>query len=604
MRDTPSLLQVDRSLMQARWVLPPVQQDIVEQIARQHDLPEIIARLLNVREIPPGQIEAFLFPRLGRDFPDPMSLAGMEDAADTLADAVIHGRKLAVFGDFDVDGATSTAILVRFFRHFGMDIPFHVPDRIEEGYGPNIKALQALKDKGADLVILADCGISAFEVIEQARNIGLDIIVLDHHEAETNLPPANHIVNPKRKDDTSGLEMLAACGVAFLTCVAVNSSLRKKGYFGQAGRSEPPLKNWLDIVALGTVCDMVPLIGANRLFVRVGFAHMARMQNPGIKALCDVARVNGDPSAYHAGFVLGPRINAGSRVHQADLGARLLCTDNPEEARNIAFTLEDCNGKRKTIQQEMFDHALNLIESTGSQDAPVIIVGHESWHPGLSGLVAGRLKERYNKPSIVITYAPGAVGALEGRGSGRSVPGVNLGAIFIDARNQGLIIKGGGHAMAAGFTVLPDKLSAFNDFVTEHVTRQLAGQAVVTDTIIDGVLSVRGATPDFVRVIHDHVGPFGTDHSEPLFALSHVRLHMADIVGADHVRCTISDWEGGSRMKAMAFRAAGTPLGQALLKEAGDRPIHLAGHFKVDSWNGREQVELHIHDAALPLPRT
>ncbi len=592
------LLKVESSLMQARWVVPSVALDMVEKIARQHDLPEIVARLIQGRNIPLDGIESFLDPKLSRDFPDPFKLQGMSALADDMAQAIMDGKKIAVFGDFDVDGATSTAILVRFLRHCGADARFYIPDRLKEGYGPNIMALTKLRGEGADICILADCGTTAHDVVAAAVETGLEVVILDHHEAEDHLPVAKHLINPKRKDDASGYTMLAACGVSFLTCVAINTKLRERGFFKD--KAEAPLKSWLDLVALGTVCDMVPLIGPNRLFVRAGFVQMAKRENIGIDALCTVARLSDDPNVYHAGFVLGPRINAGSRVHQADLGARLLLTQDAEEANNIAWTLNDCNDKRKDIQAEMVSEAINQVEDRGMAEDSVIIADDESWHPGLAGLVASRLKEKYNRPAVVVTYAPGAENAMEGRGSGRSIPGVNIAAAFIDARAEGLLVKGGGHAMAGGFTILPDKLPAFRSFMKDHITRQMNGQPSVSETMIDGVLSVHGAQYNFIEMIQQKFGPFGTGHEEPVFALPAVRLHMVDVVGEDHVRCMVSDWEGGARMKAMAFRAADTPLGQALLKQ-GSRPIHLIGHFKLDTWNGAQRVEMHILDAAFAV---
>ncbi len=592
------LLKVESSLMQARWVVPAVSLDTVEKIARQHDLPEIVARLIQGRNIPLDGIESFLDPKLSRDFPDPFKLQGMMALADDMAQAIIDGKKIAVFGDFDVDGATSTAILVWFLRHCGVDARFYIPDRLKEGYGPNIMALTKLRGEGADICILADCGTTAHDVVAAAVETGLEVVILDHHEADDHLPVAKHLINPKRKDDTSGYTMLAACGVSFLTCVAINTKLRERGFFKD--KAEAPLKSWLDLVALGTVCDMVPLTGPNRLFVRAGFGQMAKRENIGIDALCSVARLTDDPNVYHAGFVLGPRINAGSRVHQADLGARLLLTQDAEEAKNIAWTLNDCNDKRKDIQAEMVTEAINQVEDRGLSEDSVIIADDESWHPGLAGLVASRLKEKYNRPAVVVTYAPGAESAMEGRGSSRSIPGVNIAAAFIDARAQGLLVKGGGHAMAGGFTILPDKLEAFRAFMKDHITRQMNGQPSVSETMIDGVLSVHGAKYEFIEMIQQKFGPFGAGHEEPVFALPAVRLHMVDIVGEDHVRCMVSDWEGGARMKAMAFRSADTPLGQALLKQ-GSRPIHLIGHFKLDTWNGAQRVEMHILDAAFAV---
>ncbi len=594
-------LQIIRSFTDARWIVNDVNIDRIEPIMRRYDLPEIVARLLCARNIPSDAIERFLDPKLSRDFPDPLTLAGMKDAAEYLADSIKNKRMIAVFGDFDVDGATSTAVLVRFLRHCGVDAPFYIPDRMAEGYGPNVNALRILKERGAEIVILADCGTTSFDVIEQGNALGLELVVLDHHEAEEVLPPALHVVNPKRKDDQSGLSILAACGVSFMMCVAVNACLRRDGFFEATGRGPAPLKDWLDIIALGTVCDMVPLTGVNRLFVRNGFSLMAKRSNPGIRALCEVGKVSGDPTAYHAGFVLGPRINAGSRVHQADLGARLLCTDDPEEARNIAFTLEDCNGRRREIQQQMLSQALAMVEAGALHEKPVIVVGHDGWHPGLSGLVAGRLKEKYGKPAIVVAYAPGEGGRMEGRGSGRSVTGVNMGEAFIEARKQGHALKGGGHAMAAGFTILPGQFDAFNTFISQYIALKSTGEPAAAETVIDGILSVRGTDVPLARLIYHHIGPFGMGHPEPVFALSHVRVSGAEIIGTNHVRCVLSDWDGGGRLKAVAFNAAETRLGQALLKRANAGPVHVAGTLKLDSWNGQERVELHITDAAEAL---
>jgi single-stranded-DNA-specific exonuclease len=597
-----AILNIDKSLMLSRWVFPDVNDDHIARMVSAHGVPEIVARLLSSRKITPDQVEVFLSPKIARDFPDPFKLKGMDEAATELADAVLAGRKMALFADFDVDGATSTAILVRFFRHCGIEMPFYIPDRLTEGYGPNINALSKLKADGAEIVLMADCGTTAFDVVAQGREIGLDIIILDHHEAEDKLPAANHLINPKRKDDDSGYTMLAACGVSFMLCVAVNAKLREKGFFKD--RPEAPLKNLLDLLALGTVCDMVPLLGPNRLFVKFGFDLMNRGQNTGIKALCEVAGVKTALSTYHAGFVLGPRINAGSRVHRADIGARLLSTDDAEEAKNLAWTLNDCNDKRKDIQSEMMAQALARVEDQGLDQHPVILVGDEGWHPGLNGLVAGRLVEKYKKPAAVIAYAPGHDNALEGRGSGRSVPGINIAAAFIDARNAGLIVKGGGHAMAAGFTILPEQIPAFRAFLYDHVARQSAGHEAVFETQIDGVISVRGARVELVKMLADQVGPFGMDNPEPLFVLPNVKLDMVGVVGDGHIRMMISDSDGGgTRMKAMAFRAGDTPMGQAILK-SGQQRFHLAGRLKLDTWNGAEKVEFHVEDAAPALSGT
>jgi single-stranded-DNA-specific exonuclease len=596
-----TLLDIESSFMQARWVAQSVDQDNIDNIVRQHGLPEIVARLLSARNVKPENVEEFLYPTLKDHFPDPLLLKGMKELVNDLAEAVISGSKIGVFGDFDVDGATSTAILVRFFRHLKRDVPFYIPDRLIEGYGPNVTALKVLKDEGVETVIICDCGTTSFDVIAEGRELGLNLIILDHHEAEDNLPDANHIINPKRKDDNSGLDMLAACGVVFMTCVAVNARLREHGWYREQCIKEPRLKDLLDIVALGTVCDMVPLTGVNRILLRSGFAHMARLENPGIKALCEVGKVDNAPTTFTAGFVLGPRINAGSRVHDAALGAKILTTDDFEEAKNIAWILNDCNDKRKEIENDMYDQAVSMVEESQLDKKPLIFVANENWHPGLSGLVAGRLKERYGKPACLVTFAELENGVIEGRGSGRSVTGINMGAAFIDARNEGLLLKGGGHAMAAGFTVLPDKMDALQEYLSSHITDQLDGRSIAVESVIDGVLSVMGATKEFVHLVHNNIGPFGTDNPEPLFVLPNVRLHMVDIVGKDHVRCMISDWEGGKRIKAIAFRSKDTPLGEAMLKYGQSQPLHVVGHLNIDSWNGRENVQMFIKDAAFVM---
>ena len=589
-----AVFNVERSLNKARWVMPGVAIENIEQLARKYGLPEIIARLLCVRGVKPDKIEEFLNPTLKNHFPDPFSLRGMTALAEYLARAVEDKKKIAIFGDFDVDGATSSALFYRFLKAVGIEARIYIPGRLTEGYGPNTEALQTLKDEGAEIVVLLDCGTTAFDIVASGRAMGLEIVILDHHEAEDILPDANHLINPKRKDDVSGLDMLAAVGVTFMACVALNNKLREAGFYERNGIDEPPLKNWIDLVALGTVCDMVPLKGVNRLLVRTGFAKMEQSPNAGLRALINVAGVKGAVTPFHAGFVLGPRINAGSRVHQSDLGAKLLATDDYEEAKNIAWTLNDCNDKRKAIQADMEREAIDQVEAQGLDQHPVIIVEDKNWHSGLSGLVAGRLKEKYSKPACVITFAENG----EGRGSGRSITGIHIAQAFIDARNAGLLVKGGGHAMAGGFTVASEKIEEFKAFMRDHVQAQAGSSGVNVETVIDAMVSVQGAKTQFIKMIHDQVGPFGQEQPEPLFLLSNVRIHTADVVGESHVRAMVSDWEGGSRMKAMAFRAVGTPLGDALLKQ-GRAPFHLVGNLKIDNWSGQEKVEMHIRDAAV-----
>lgn len=589
----------ERSLQQARWVVEDVPFDEIERLARAHGLPEIVARLLASRGVAPEQVPGFLNPTLKDHFPDPFSLAGMNEMADDLAQAIEANKNIAIFGDFDVDGATSSAILCRFLGHLGFDPAIYIPDRVEEGYGPNVEALKSLREQGTEILIMLDCGTTAFDVIQAGAGLGLKIVILDHHEAEETLPAAWHVINPKRKDDTSGLAMLAACGVTFLACVAVNARLRARGYYERKGLKEPDLKSFMDILALGTVCDMVPLTGPNRLFVRAGFAVPEPRLNSGIRAVMKVAGIKAPLTTYDAGFALGPRINAGSRVHKAGLGARLLCTEDEQEALNIAWTLEDCNKRRKDLQAEMEKQAIAQVEDANMQDAPVIVVDREGWHPGLSGLVAGNLKEKYGRPACVVAYAHSMSGEREGRGSGRSVPGIHIAQAFIDARAAGLLEKGGGHAMAGGFTVRPEKLPELRAFLQDHIRRQQESGAVSIETRIDGILSVRGATLNLISLVYDCLGPFGQEHPEPVFALTNLRIHKADILASRHIRVLVGDPEGGPRLKAMAFRAVGTEMGEVLLSNK-TQSIDLAVTLKINEWQGRQSPEAIIQDAALP----
>lgn len=593
-----TILSVEKSLKNNRWVMPQADNDAVAQIMQRHALPEYIARMLVLRGVAVDDVPGFLNPSLKDHFPDPFTLAGMEAMAHDAADAIEAKKAFGIFADFDVDGATSAAILTRFLRHTGIEPVVYIPDRLEEGYGPNIEAFKTLKAQGVDVLFVADCGITAFDVIKAGRALGLEIIILDHHEAESTLPEATHVIDPKRHDDDSGLDMLAACGVCFMSCVAINKILRERGYYTRTDLGEAPLKNWLDIVALGTVCDMVPMTGVNRLFVRTGFQEMAQRSNPGIHALFEVAKVTKAPTPDHAGFTLGPRINAGSRVHQSDLGAKLLSTDDADEARALAWTLEECNEQRKAMQATMAKEAIAMVEREGLDRHPVIVVGHEDWHPGLSGLVAGKLKDRYNKPAVVIAYAKNADGSLEGRGSGRSIAGINMAQALIEARGEGLLIKGGGHAMAGGLTIAPEKVAAFSAYMVDHVARQSDGLAPAAEITIDSLATVRGARVEEVRLLTEQMGPFGSGHAEPVFALSNVRIHLVDVLKDKHVRVQFSDWEGGGRMKAMLFYGVGTALGDTLIRQGRGEAWHLAGQFKINEWQGRESVEFFILDAA------
>ena len=591
-----SVLDVKKSLGNKRWNFFPADDAIVTRLVQNENLPEFVARLLVQRGVDPNDVQGFLNPTLRDHFPDPFTMAGMEAFSEDLAEAIINNTPIGIFADFDVDGATSASILKRFLKHFGMELPVYIPDRLKEGYGPSAEAMESLKEQGVEIVLMADCGITAFEPLQKAHDIGLKVCVFDHHEPEETLPQAFHIINPKRHDDTSGLDMLAACGVCFMACVAMNKALRDKGYFEQEDREEAPLKSWMDLVALGTVCDMVPLQKINRLFVKVGFDQMRHQNNAGINALCQVGNIENIPNPKDAGWSLGPRINAGSRVHRSDLGAKLLSTDNPEEAQSIAWALEECNRERRSIQSTMMQVAQNKVEFLGGDQGSFIFVDDESFHSGLSGLVAGQLTKKYGKPAMVVTYVETQDGVLEGRGSGRSVPGINMAEIFIAARNEDIILKGGGHAMAGGFTVTPDRLDDFKAFISSYIENLEMEDEGIAPLDIDGIATVRAARPEFIKLLNDNVGPFGVGNAEPVFALSDVRVFNADILKDKHIRLMISDVEGGTRMKAMFFGGVGTDLGDMLLKNHKTMPFHLVGQFQVNNWQGRETIEFHVVD--------
>jgi single-stranded-DNA-specific exonuclease len=509
-----------------------------------------------------------------------------------LVRALNDGETIGVLGDYDVDGATSAALLVRFFAALGRTVPVYIPDRRKEGFGPNPGALRKLRAEGASVVITVDCGTTAFEAVEAATAEGLDIIVIDHHVAEPRLPRGALVVNPNRADESSAYGQLAAVGVAFLLVVALNRALRAAYWYGE-GHDEPDLMGWLDLVALGTVCDVVPLVGINRALVIQGLKVMGRQANAGLVALAGVAGMDQRPGAYHLGFVLGPRVNAGGRVGEAGLGVRLLSTADAHEAQAIAQRLDDHNRERRAIEASVLAAALAEAEIQAGADVPLIVVAGEGWHPGVIGIVAGRLRERFDRPACVV-----ALDGVIGRGSGRSVPGVALGPAVIAAHQEGLLLDGGGHAMAAGFTVAADGVGLLTDYLAENVTRQLGGRKPQPGIAIDGALTPVAATAELVAAL-DRAAPFGAGNPRPRFVFAGVRLVGVGVVGSDHVRCHVTGADAAGRLKAIAFRAAGTALGAALLAPGG-APLHLAGHLDADRWQGRNSAQLVIDDAARP----
>ena len=588
-----AFLNVEKSLTGRRWAARLADERLALAMAQRHGLPDAICRLLAARDVGLENVPDFLEPTLRKFLPDPSHLKDMDAAVERLVRAVKAGEKIVVFGDYDVDGATSAALLQRFFRAAGANIGVYIPDRRKEGYGPNAPALLKLKEQGAGVVVTVDCGVTAFEPLAEARKAGLDMIVIDHHQAEIALPEAVAVVDPNRVDDDSPHKQLAAVGVAFLLAVGVNRALRAVDWYGD-GKPEPDLRQWLDLVALGTVCDVVPLTGVNRALVRRGLQVMRQRRNAGLAALADVARLREEPGAYHLGFLLGPRVNAGGRVGQADLGARLLASDNADEVGALALRLDEFNAERRAIERDVLDQAIARIEGLYGPDRKslpsVLLVESEGWHVGVIGIVASRLVERYGRPAFVI----GMDGEL-GKGSGRSVRGVDLGAAVIAARQEGLLVNGGGHAMAAGLTVARTALPDLAKFLDDRIAPQLGAAPAVRELGIDAALAPAAATQDLVTMI-ERAGPFGAGNALPRFALPGVRVNYAQPVGEGHVRCTLVGQERG-RIEAIAFRAAQTAVGPTLLDMA--KPIlHVAGALRIDRYNGRESVRLQIDDVA------
>ena len=579
---------VARSFSGNEWHLRYGNDRLGLALAQQYGLDEVLGRLLVQRGVNADQVPLFLEPKLSSLLPDPVHLNDMAVAAARLADAVEGGEGIAVFGDYDVDGATSSALLERYFRSIRIPIQVYIPDRQLEGYGPNTPALEKLKQRGASVVITVDCGTTAYEPLAAANAMGLDIIVVDHHLAEAGLPKAVAIVNPNRLDDDSSHTQLAAVGVTYLLAIALNRILRERGYFNGGGCSEPDLLENLDLVALGTVADVVPITGLNRALVTQGLKIMARRRNPGLVALADGAGIDEVPGAYHLGFVLGPRVNAGGRVGEAGLGARLLATDDAAEACEIAARLEACNAERRAIEDNILDKAIAVCD--GEPEGALAFAAGKGWHPGVIGIIASRLKERYNRPACVV-----AVDGEACTGSARSIPNFDLGAAVIAARQSGILLDGGGHAMAAGFTMMSAKLAEFRAFLEERVARHIASSGFVPSLTVDGVLQASGASLDLIEAVQK-LGPFGSGNAEPRFAFSGLRVAKSDVVGKDHVRCYLNGADGG-RLTAIAFRSADSAMGRALLDRSG-APLHLVGRLRENVWQGRSSVQLVIDDAA------
>ncbi|MDB5474672.1 MAG: recJ [Phenylobacterium sp.] len=586
-------LGVTRSLSGRLWRERAADPETVRRHQHALGLSEPLARALASRGIADGGGETYLNPTLKAQFPDPSSFTDMDKAAAILVDALERRRPMVVFADYDVDGASSAAQLVRWFRAMGHELPIYVPDRILEGYGPSPAAFRRLKAEGAELVITVDCGAAAHDALACAGEIGLEVVVIDHHLMRGDeIPQIAALVNPNRPDCVSGQGHLAAAGVTFVLLAALSREARKRGLFGD--RPEPDLRNLLDLAAMGAICDVTQLTGFNRALAAQGLKVMSAWRNPGLKALMDVATAEGPASVFHVGFILGPRINAGGRIGRADLGARLLSTDDPQEARALAEELDGLNSSRKEVEAAVLEAAVRVIERESNQaDAPCLLVAQDDWHPGVIGIVAGRLRERYRKPVMVIGVDRAA---NVGKGSGRSQPGVNLGRAVQAAFEEGLLLAGGGHAMAAGLSVRPDSIPELREFLCARLKDEQDVAAAEDGLEIDALVTARACDRalwnDFQRM-----APFGPGNPEPLFAAADVRIERPMAMKGGHVRCTLTDGSGG-KLKAVAWRVGETEAGRRLLQEGG--AVHVAGRLKPDDWQGRQGVQLEIEDVADP----
>ncbi|MDB6176528.1 single-stranded-DNA-specific exonuclease RecJ [Paracoccus sp. Z330] len=575
-----AFLGVEQSLTGRRWVGPePTLDRLAEGLAQKAALPLPVARVLAERGVEAEDAEGFLSPKLRDLLPDPLTLRDMEAAAERIVAAATQDQRIAIFADYDVDGGTSAALLLDWLRQQGRDATLYIPDRIDEGYGPNVPAMTDLAARH-DLIICVDCGTLSHEALAAAS--AADVIVLDHHLGGETLPPALAVVNPNRADEDGTLGHLCAAGVVFLTLVQAGRVLRR------LGRPEPALMPMLDLVALATVADVAPLIGVNRAFVRTGLDVMARRQRPGLVALSDVARLDGPPNAFHLGFLLGPRINAGGRVGRADLGALCLSTRDATEAVRLAGQLDDLNRDRRAIEAAVREEALAQVEARG--DSALSWAAGDGWHPGVVGIVAARIKEATDRPSVVIGIEHGI-----GKGSARSVPGVDLGRAIQRLAREGLLLKGGGHEMAAGLTVEADKIEAAMDRLGELLKHDLENRDAVGEMRVSGLLEPSGATPAMLRQLED-AGPYGQAAPAPRFVFADQLIDSASTMGENHLRLNFRS-AGSARMEAVAWGAMNSPLGPALIGAKGRR-FHLAGKLELSTWGGRERLRLRLDDAA------
>ena len=563
----------------------------VEAISQKHDIPIQVAEALNARGVPLNSVEGFLSADIKTFLPDPNVLLDMDKITTVLIDVIKSGKPIGIFGDYDVDGATSTALMHKYLTSIGVTVHFHIPDRTTEGYGPNINALQSLHDKGCGIIVCVDCGTTAFEVLDQAKDNGINVAIIDHHMAEPRLPDVVAFVNPSRMDDTSSLNMLCGAGVVFCVLVGLNRALKQNGQL--EGKTPVNLLSLLDLVALGTVCDVMQLKGLNRAFVRQGLKVIGMRQNIGLRSLADISGVADVPTAYHLGFVLGPRLNASGRIGDSSLATQLLLSNDVTYTESLSNTLNTLNKDRQDLEEVALTEAAYQVESGIGDYGSFICVSSTEWHSGIIGIIAGRLKEAYNKPAVAITFSEDI-----GKGSGRSVDGIDLGALIVSSRQKELLESGGGHSAAAGLSIKADKLAAFCQYVQQQIEAQLDGKKLEQPNIIDSVLSVEALNVDLCKKL-SMLEPFGMGNREPKFALKNVTISSIKIINDKHISLYLKNLLGGKGIKAICFKCINTPLGDILIKSSNGQAISLSGKARLNTWNGSENVQFLIEDVAI-----
>lgn len=585
--------QIYKSVRNRKWKKYSVDYNYLSLLKNSTNFSSLMLELMMNRNIPLEEINHFISPKLKNYLPDPNHLLDMEKAAKFLAKSMAENKNIAVFGDYDVDGATSAALIKKFFGKIKKEIGIYIPDRIREGYGPNIEALKHLKAKGVEVVVTVDCGAVAYDALAEAKEIGLEVVVIDHHQGGERLPDAIAVVNPNRQDETSDYTYLCAAGVTFLLLISLNNELKKSGL---PSITSVEMLEMLDLVALGTVCDVVPIKGLNRAFVSQGIKLISRGSNTGINALKQITNLNSDIDAYHLGFVLGPRINAAGRVGDANLGAELLSCEDYDKSIGIARSLDMHNHERRAIEMKLLEEAINQVAQNQKSNPVAFIIG-EKWHLGVIGIIAGRLKENFNKPSIVITVTDGI-----GKASCRSVKNIDIGRIIHKAKEKNLLLAGGGHAMAAGFTVAADKIMQLQEFIEAEISQDYNKFLQEDYYYFDSILNLSAIDIDLIADIAK-IGPFGSDNPHPVFRLNNINVNNSRIVGGDHVSCFVTDGERNNQnfIKAISFRAINSPVGEILLRN--QKNIDLIGRLSLNKWNGKTSVEITIDDIIIEQPR-